>query len=1081
MDIDSLLNIEKRTGIKDRDIDGFLEKASAVEAAIKGMVDGTVDPSSIKIKGIKSEDEIAEDARLAAEEKRIANEKREKLRIQRKKEEKERWWDGARLFSETGGVGNEDDDEEGEDGIKKLSGGETSDSGSSSLVKKKMAYHKLDYSRWDKWVPEDPATVEEKRERDEKEEKIRNAEFEKNNATFCEEFVTDMKEREKAKAKKEDNANVMRIKGNNEFKRKDYSTALVHYMDALKVLPYEVKTLTNIGQAYIKMGMLEDAEEFLTRVLFLDASHVKALSRFAHILSETKRYDDALIKINEAVSLDPSNSDLIKQQRELFAITEQSKLELRVAGLAQKAEESMKTKVAQINELSPAARFTPTLASTATSTAETARTQTAPAAAGGAAAGAAGSQEGFDPMDMQKMAALLETLGKGKTEGASEGSDFYTFQLLLKSLVGGRFVAEMPIPPSGADPAGMPPQPPVPEGEGLPNIFDAFYEIISNNPELRIYFRTSGALKLTSICLRNMLLKLLPSSFNGVIKPSVWSEAASGVKLGMGNELLVAADDASVLDSDSDPCDSKAKIQLIGACFSLLATACKGNRAIKLSLLEDGIISVTKEVVNLTAAGELASKGSAHLIDRDTTSVVNALLGALAVIEECSESPDEAPKAAAAVFKDAGLLANVGRLLGETSALMSSKTEARSSEVENALVQVGDSLATIGGAIIGSPDGAKHCSNTAGSHSGGMVVCGLGALLATTKVGTYDGLIGATLTALSECSRVAELCLFFALTLPDSEGSTAEAVMSTLKEINKAKPPKNKISLYRTLSESALGVLVNAARDKDIGPESVKGRLATANAVSYILPATTTCLSLAVRRLNTAAALPVSLNNGRLTLEELNLNIGRLYAALLARLAAIPSIKAALALPAPYGILCKIMKSCEGLLLALSPLSSEDQATATESCELMMSQVVTVLAHMSSIGEDTMTVAVKEGLMESLLAIFPTPRMELGSVTPASVTKTPSRIASALALGNAAMCLRNFADDKITGPEIFGNPKLLGVEKMICAMATCTNLSVRKNIAMLLAKGSRWPGIKEKVVEFRGMEIMRELQAQGAL
>jgi tetratricopeptide (TPR) repeat protein len=282
--------------------------------------------------------------------------------------------------------------------------------------------------------------------------------------------VARVREKAKAKAKKEDNANVMRIKGNNEFKRKDYSTALLHYMDALKVLPYEVKTLTNIGQAYIKMGMLEDAEEFLTRVLFLDASHVKALSRFAHILSETKRYDDALIKINKAVSLDPSNSDLIKQQRELFAITEQSKLELRVAGLAQKAEESMKTKVAQINELSPAARFTPTLASTATSTTGTARPQTAPAAAGAAAAGAgaagaagaaaAGSQEGFDPMDIQKMAALLETLGKGKTEGASEGSDFYTFQLLLKSLVGGRFVAEMPIPPSGADPAGMPPQPP---------------------------------------------------------------------------------------------------------------------------------------------------------------------------------------------------------------------------------------------------------------------------------------------------------------------------------------------------------------------------------------------------------------------------------------------------------------------------------------------------------------------------------------------------------------------------------------------------------------------------------------------
>ena len=51
MDVDRLLNIEKRTGIKDADIDKFVDKASAVEAAIKGMIDGTVDPNKIKIKG----------------------------------------------------------------------------------------------------------------------------------------------------------------------------------------------------------------------------------------------------------------------------------------------------------------------------------------------------------------------------------------------------------------------------------------------------------------------------------------------------------------------------------------------------------------------------------------------------------------------------------------------------------------------------------------------------------------------------------------------------------------------------------------------------------------------------------------------------------------------------------------------------------------------------------------------------------------------------------------------------------------------------------------------------------------------
>lgn len=74
MDIDRLLNIERRTGIKNDDIDNFLDKvlyyyyyyyhyimfvhqATQVQQAIEGMLNGTVDPDSIKIDGIESEEE----------------------------------------------------------------------------------------------------------------------------------------------------------------------------------------------------------------------------------------------------------------------------------------------------------------------------------------------------------------------------------------------------------------------------------------------------------------------------------------------------------------------------------------------------------------------------------------------------------------------------------------------------------------------------------------------------------------------------------------------------------------------------------------------------------------------------------------------------------------------------------------------------------------------------------------------------------------------------------------------------------------------------------------------------------------
>ena len=57
MDVDRLLNFEKRTGIKDDDIEDFIRKATEVEAAVQGLRDGTVNPDKIKIEGIDSEEE----------------------------------------------------------------------------------------------------------------------------------------------------------------------------------------------------------------------------------------------------------------------------------------------------------------------------------------------------------------------------------------------------------------------------------------------------------------------------------------------------------------------------------------------------------------------------------------------------------------------------------------------------------------------------------------------------------------------------------------------------------------------------------------------------------------------------------------------------------------------------------------------------------------------------------------------------------------------------------------------------------------------------------------------------------------
>lgn len=50
---------QKRTGIKERDIEDFVDKADAVQEAIKALRDGTVKPEDVHVDGIDSMEEIA--------------------------------------------------------------------------------------------------------------------------------------------------------------------------------------------------------------------------------------------------------------------------------------------------------------------------------------------------------------------------------------------------------------------------------------------------------------------------------------------------------------------------------------------------------------------------------------------------------------------------------------------------------------------------------------------------------------------------------------------------------------------------------------------------------------------------------------------------------------------------------------------------------------------------------------------------------------------------------------------------------------------------------------------------------------
>jgi tetratricopeptide (TPR) repeat protein len=234
-----------------------------LEKAIRGLRDGTVKPEDVHIPGIETEEEKKQKEVEAAERKRKYLEKEEKLKQQRKQEEIDRWWTSVEIYkpSLTSSQGTKSNEN------KRLMDANT----------KEAVLHRYtaDYSKWDTWTPSDTVSLEEKEQKEKEDEDKKNKEFEQSNPEFVDNFMKDMKERKKQQEKKQETAEVLRLKGNKLFKNKDFEGALTNYVEALKNCPFDSKLLLNIAQSFIKLKNFMDAEEFLKRTLYLDENNVK--------------------------------------------------------------------------------------------------------------------------------------------------------------------------------------------------------------------------------------------------------------------------------------------------------------------------------------------------------------------------------------------------------------------------------------------------------------------------------------------------------------------------------------------------------------------------------------------------------------------------------------------------------------------------------------------------------------------------------------------------------------------------------------------------------------------------------------
>lgn len=316
LNVDNLLDLEKRTGVKDGDINAFLSKVNDVQRQLDMLQSGELKPEDVRVPGEKTPEELQEEAEEKA---RRAKEKAER-KAKEKKEEHEKWWRGARYRME--------DLEERKEQREIIETVEIE--GMKFPQPKKKGKDCLDYSTWEKWIPDDPVSLEELRVKEKEINKQKDEIFEKNNPEFCNNFIDDMKKREKSKLRKETTAEVQKQKGNKAFKRGDYEKALRRYQESLDELPYLVPVLSNMAQCHIKLKNYDDAIEYCTRALFLKPTWVKAYSRRALAKRRKKMYQEALDDLDEGLKVEPENELLKKERVKLMEEWEEVKGELYV-------------------------------------------------------------------------------------------------------------------------------------------------------------------------------------------------------------------------------------------------------------------------------------------------------------------------------------------------------------------------------------------------------------------------------------------------------------------------------------------------------------------------------------------------------------------------------------------------------------------------------------------------------------------------------------------------------------------------------------------------------------------------------
>ncbi|KAG5439663.1 hypothetical protein PCK2_000797 [Pneumocystis canis] len=111
-------------------------------------------------------------------------------------------------------------------------------------------------------------------------------------------------------------AEELKTQGNNAMIKKDYSTAISCYTEALKLFPTNVIYLSNRAAAYSQSGDNLSAVKDALSALEIDPSYGKAYSRLGHAYYVLGKYKEALGVYEKGLKVDPS-SEIMKRGYEL--------------------------------------------------------------------------------------------------------------------------------------------------------------------------------------------------------------------------------------------------------------------------------------------------------------------------------------------------------------------------------------------------------------------------------------------------------------------------------------------------------------------------------------------------------------------------------------------------------------------------------------------------------------------------------------------------------------------------------------------------------------------------------------------